>query len=104
MKRPVLALAAASILSGAVTVPTTATAMARCGDRDHVIASLSEQHAERHIASGFQSEAGLMEIWASDADSSWTILLTRPDGMTCVMAHGTHWLESTMVPVSGDPA
>lgn len=104
MKRPVLSIVTASIVGGIAALPTTSLAMNQCGDRDHVIASLAEKHAERHIASGFQSEAGLMEIWASDADSSWTILLTRPDGVTCVMAHGTHWLESTMIPVSGDPA
>ncbi len=86
------------------TTATNAFAMSNCGDRDHVIASLSDKYAERHIASGFQSEAGLMEIWASDSDGSWTILLTRPDGKTCVMASGTHWLENDMVPVKGDPA
>lgn len=103
MKRSALVITAASLLGGAVVAPNTATAMARCGERDQVVASLTDRHAERHIASGFQSEAGLMEIWASDSDNSWTILLTRPDGVTCVMAHGTHWLENTMLPVSGDP-
>lgn len=102
MKLPVLALAAVSMVGA--TLPTSASAMARCGERDHVIASLSDNHSERHIASGFQSSAGLMEIWASDSDNSWTILLTQPNGVTCIMAHGTHWLESTMIPVSGDPA
>jgi len=83
---------------------TNALAMTNCGNRDHVIASLAEKYSERHIASGFQSEAGLMEIWASDTDDTWTILLTRPDGQTCIMASGTHWLENVMVPVSGEPA
>lgn len=102
MKLPMLALAALSVLG--TGMPTHLNAMGSCGDRDAVIASLSETFLERHIASGFQSELGLMEIWASDLDDTWTILLTRPDGQTCVMAHGTHWLESTMLPVVGDPA
>lgn len=94
------------ILASAVIATSTASAMAmpHCGDRDHVIASLSETYSERHVASGFQSAAGLMEIWASDTDGTWTILLTRPDGKTCIMASGTHWLENNMVPVSGEPA
>ena len=102
MKLSVLALATLSMVSA--NLSTSAVAMTTCGDRDHVVASLSEKFAERHVASGYQSEAGLMEVWASDSDGSWTILLTRPDGQTCVMAHGTHWLESTMMHVSGDPA
>jgi len=95
-----LILASALIATSA----SNAFAMSNCGDRDHVIASLSDKYSERHIASGFQSEAGLMEIWASDADGSWTILLTRPDGQTCVMASGTHWLENITTPVKGEPA
>ena len=94
--------AIASALVGATTV--SAAAMPQCGDRDHVIASLSGKFPEQHIASGFQSSAGLMEIWASDSDGTWTILLTKPDGQTCVVASGTHWLENDMVPVSGEPA
>ncbi len=99
-----LAALAAAVSVVGVSATTNAVAMTNCGDRDHVIASLSEKFSERHIASGFQSEAGLMEIWASDSDDTWTILLTRPDGQTCIMASGTHWLENIMVPVSGEPA
>ncbi len=94
--------ALASVLIATSTA--SAVAMPHCGSRDHVIASLSDTYSERHIASGFQSSAGLMEVWASDVDGTWTILLTRPDGQTCVVASGTHWLESNMVPVSGEPA
>lgn len=94
-----------AILATALVAATSqsAFAMTNCGDRDHVIASLADKYSERHIASGFQSAAGLMEIWASDSDNTWTILLTRPDGQTCIMASGTHWLENMMVPVSGEP-
>lgn len=100
MKLAILTMTALAV-SG---VTPSAFAMSNCGNRDHVISSLSDRFSERHVASGFQSEAGLMEIWASDTDSTWTILLTRPDGQTCIMASGTHWLENSMVPASGDPA
>ena len=94
------------VLASTMIVASSASAIAmpQCGDRDHVIGSLSETYSEQHIASGFQSTAGLMEIWASDSDGTWTILLTRPDGQTCVVASGTHWLENNMVPVIGEPA
>ena len=92
---------AASVLAGSVSV---GHAMEQCGDRDQVIASLSSKYSESHVASGFQSSAGLMEIWASDDDGTWTILLTHPNGQTCVVASGTHWLESVMTPVAGEPA
>lgn len=94
------------IIAWALLASSTAGAMAmpQCGERDHVIASLSENYDERHIASGFQSSAGLMEVWASSTDGTWTILLTQPDGQTCLVASGTHWLETNILPVSGEPA
>lgn len=82
-----------------------AVAMPHCGSRDDVVASLVDEYDETHRASGLESETGLMEIWASDVDGSWTILLTRPDGQSCVMATGSHWLETIeAVKSKGTPA
>lgn len=88
----------------AASVATSSHAMQMCADRDSVIASLTDQYSEKHLASGLQSSSGLMEIWVSQTDGTWTILLTRPDGRTCIMASGTHWLEREITPVSGEPA
>ena len=94
---------AATLISGLGI--QTAFAMPHCADRDEITASLTDRFSEAHVASGLQSESGLVEIWASDTDSTWTILMTRPDGQTCVMASGTHWLTvlPEIVP-AGDPA
>lgn len=95
------------ILSAAMTAASlsgTAHAMPACADRDAVVTSLAERYSENHLASGLQSSSGLMEIWVSEAEGTWTILLTRPDGRTCVMASGTHWLEQNVMAVAGEPA
>jgi len=99
MKSLILALTAC-----ATCTVGTAQARAMCADRDKVVASLSDRYSERHLASGLQSAFGLMEIWVSESDRTWTILLTQPDGQTCVMASGTHWLEQNVMPVAGEPA
>ena len=97
-----LALIAATLV-GAVTAQSAA-AMNHCGTRSDVTSELNDKYSESHVASGLQSEEGLVEIWAEEG-GSWTILLTRPDGKTCVMASGTHWLEAlTPEMVSGEPA
>ena len=97
-------LVTAGALMG-LSLAGSANAMPHCGDRMDVIAALSDQYSESHVASGLQSSTGLMEIWVSSEASTWTILLTRPDGQTCVLASGTHWLETLadVVP-AGDPA
>lgn len=88
----------------AASVASSSHAMQMCADRDRVVASLTDQYSEKHLASGLQSSSGLMEIWVSETDGTWTILLTQPDGRTCIMASGTHWLERDAMPVSGEPA
>ena len=99
--RPFLVAAAAA----ATMAPHSGFAMPHCGDRESVAATLSDNYEEQHFASGLQSETGLLEIWASDELGTWTVLLTRPDGQTCVMASGTHWLvqKKSLMP-TGDPA
>lgn len=89
------------VSAGIITLSATAaSAMLNCGARDAVVTSLQDRYAERHIASGLQSDTGLLEIWASDVDGSWTVLLTRPDGRTCIVASGTHWLEQDAMKVA----
>lgn len=96
-------LLATAMLVGAVTAQSAA-AMNHCGVRADVVSALNDKYSESHVATGLQSEDGLLEIWAVEG-GSWTILLTRPDGKTCVMASGTHWLETLESEmVSGEPA
>ncbi len=100
MKKGVFAFILLTVLGAQAAV-----AMPHCGSRDDVVSTLVDQYDETHRASGLESETGLMEIWASETDGSWTILLTRPDGQTCVMATGSYWLEATeAVMPKGAPA
>ena len=34
---------------------------------------------------------GLVEVYASEETGTWTILMTRPDGTTCLLAAGQRW-------------
>lgn len=86
--RHAIALSIFATLASVVSV----SAMPHCGDRDTVVSALGDLYGEHHVASGLQSSTGLLEIWSSGDGGSWTILLTRPDGVTCVMASGTYWL------------
>ena len=84
---------------------TSGHAMGFCGDRDAVVEKLVGEYAESHKSSGLQSDTGLLEIWTSDVEGTWTVLLTRPDGKTCIMATGTHWLDRIPdVETAGQPA
>ncbi len=42
------------------------------------------------VAMGLVSNGSINEVLASK-DGSWTIIVTRPDGMSCVVAAGEAW-------------
>lgn len=64
-----------------------------CGLRTQIVEVLSQKYQERHQASGLQNAAAMVEVWASDTTGSWTILITRADGVSCIVASGQSWQE-----------
>ena len=78
----------------ATLIPITAQAQANCGARDSVVAKLASGYGESFAGGGFQSSTRIIEVWMSQEKGTWTILVTRPDGSTCVLAAGTDWREA----------
>ena len=72
-----------------------------CAQRDAVATYLGDKFQESRTGAGFQDGAGIVEVWASP-DGTWTILLTRADGISCILAAGTHWQSMPML--TGLPA
>lgn len=100
MKRILLSATAALM-----TATTASHAMGQCGDREAITQHLAEKFGERHAAIGLQSDSGLLEIWSSEQSGTWSVLLTRPDGQTCVMATGTDfYLLPELLKPAGLPA
>ena len=76
----------------AATAPPV-LAQASCAPRDRVIERLETGFAETIAGVGLQSPESLVEIWSSEKTGSWTILTTRPDGLSCIVAHGNNWMD-----------
>ncbi len=79
-----------------------AQAQMACGTRDSVVEKLGEKYGETRRGGGL-SGAVIIEVWALD-DGTFTILLTYPSGMSCILAVGDGWHDDTgeLTPV-GDP-
>lgn len=87
-----LARAAISITLLHFTPHAEATeAQPTCAARAQVIERLSAQFGETPRGIGLRQNDGLVEVFASEKTGSWTILMTRPDGQTCLVAAGQHW-------------
>ena len=70
--------------------PAAATSL--CEKRDAIVVKLKEIYNENHVASGLESASKMVEIWTG-ANGTWTILVTRASGISCVVASGDNWLD-----------
>lgn len=86
----------------AVAAPASAQQQPLCTDRAEVISQLASQYSETPVAMGVANNGGVLEILSSQAGTSWTIILTMPNGVTCMIAAGENW-ESLPARAAADP-
>jgi hypothetical protein len=70
-----------------------------CAARALVVERLAERYGETLVSMGMHANAGLLEVYASEATGTWTILVTSPDGLACLIAAGEMW-EGQAAPLS----
>ncbi len=85
MKRTVKVSLVASLLV------LTGTAQARCLPHEEAIAQLQQHRGETAHGLGVDNRGrAVLELFVSDT-GSWTILVTRTDGLSCITASGENW-------------
>lgn len=62
-----------------------------CGHRTTVLDYLSAKYSEKPIAMGVAANGGLIEVLSSLEGSTFTIIVTMPEGETCMVAAGESW-------------
>lgn len=87
----------AAVITALLLITSPALAQSVCGDRAKVVSGLAEKYQEVPAAFGIIEEKNLLEVLVSGT-GSWTILVTRPDGRTCIAAAGQSWEQ---VPATG---
>jgi hypothetical protein len=99
MNRNVTLIAVAA--SFFAVTPAFAQSAARSA-RDEVLKQLSSQFSEAPVAMGIASNGGGVEFLSAPAGQSWTIILTLPNGLSCLIAAGESW-ESVPAIAKRDP-
>ena len=61
---------------------------ASCGPRDMVLERLASQYGEARRAIGLGANRHMVEVFASEVSGTWTITMTSPAGLTCLVASG----------------
>ena len=87
------AFAAAVIFSAP---DTTARAEApdraqQCDKRARVIGHLAQKYKEAPVAIGVTSTGGMVEVLTTGDGGTWTIILSNPNGTSCLVAAGEGW-------------
>jgi hypothetical protein len=79
-------------LAGALGVSATADAASPgCGPRTELLRQLAKQFKEAPAAVGLVNSGALVEVLTSGDGATWTILISRPDGTSCLVAAGQEW-------------
>lgn len=59
-----------------------------CAPRPDVLQRLAETYGETRRGIGMARQGTVMEVFASDETGTWTITVTLPNGLTCLIAAG----------------
>lgn len=77
--------------SAALFMPAPAHGAANCDTHDAALALLAKKYQERRVALGVTNAGGLVEVLTSDNGVTWTILVTAPNGVSCIVSAGEGW-------------
>lgn len=83
-----------AIGAGLALVSSTAAAApspSQCNDRKQVIDLLAQKYKESPVAAGVTNNGGLVEVLTDGKGGTWTIIVTTPQGVSCLVAAGEGW-------------
>ncbi len=72
-----------------------------CNERDRVLELLAKKYKESPVAAGVTNTGGLVEVLTDGKGGTWTIIITTPQGVSCLVAAGEGWRE--VEPSDADP-
>ncbi len=89
-----LSIAAGLSLAFATTwtlAPAEALAQTACSPRDNVVGHLAKKYGEAPVAIGVTNKGGLVEVLTTGDGDTWTIIVSMPNGTSCLVAAGEGW-------------
>jgi hypothetical protein len=100
VKFPCLAAAGLALATAVMLAPVPAGASV-CLERNKLVSYLAERFSEKPRALGLVQSANVMEVYVS-GQGTWTIVVTNPHGLACIVAAGDTW-EDVQLAMSEGP-
>ena len=92
--RPLIAMTGLFVaaISASAVAQDQAPSGVPCDVRTDVVQKLADQFGETQREIGLVPQRGvIMELFASGDGQTWTLMLSFPDGNSCLFASGTDW-------------
>ena len=70
-----------------------AFAVSVCDKRETILDRLGARYQETPHAVGITNNGGLVEVLTSTGGETWTIIVSMPHGLSCLVASGEWWKE-----------
>ncbi len=74
-----------------LTTPVHAQSLNNGAPRADVAKFLGERYAEQPVSMGLAQNGGVIEVFSTTDGSTWTIVLTMPNGKSRVIGSGESW-------------
>jgi hypothetical protein len=86
-------LLASGFIAGvaALAMPAAAETPSACAQPEKIADLLHKDYLEKPVAFGVQGDGSLMQVFASREGNTWTVVMTTPRGVSCIVAEGTRW-------------
>ena len=84
-------------LTASLAMPVQAQSPPACAERDRILAFLDRNFEEKPTAVGVTADGQLLEV-LSNPSGSWTLVLTRPGGISCMISSGQGWRQKRLPP------
>ena len=68
-----------------------AAAQSACSPRSDVLGHLAKKYGEATVATGVTNKGGLVEVLTTGDGNTWTIIVSMPNGTSCMVAAGEGW-------------
>lgn len=94
-------LPVAALLSMVLATPVMA---AQCAPREQVLRLLADRYGETRRGMGVSANDAVMEVYASAATGTWTIIVSDTRGVACLVASGEGYRALSEELARGDPA
>lgn len=97
MPRSAFAYAAVVLLASSPAVAQQAPCLP---DVATLAGLLAKQYGERLTAAGVESGGNLVQVYANTESGTWTIVVSIPNGPTCIVASGESWASEPVASVT----